>query len=170
MIRVRQHIPAFVDGATAKVAEAETQEELLAMPWIAGYAKDTEPVEREGTVTGWVDGVKTTVRVIHAAPEEQRFHQFSLSRPFGTTGAALLMVEHNGGAHHWVVGTVVEGLDQLRLPEWVEHPEARRRREAWNRGEDKGQRAVYRCAEHGVLFADCCLRPGTSDKPRRKRR
>jgi hypothetical protein len=166
LIRVRQHIPTFVDGATAKVAEAETQEELLAVPWIAAYAKDTEPVEREGTVTGWPDGVKTTVRVIHSAPEEQHFHQFSLSRPFGTTGAALLMVEHNGGARHWVVGTVIEGLDQLTLPEWVEHPDARRRREAWNRGETGAQRAMYRCAEHGVPYADCCL--GPNHKRRRR--
>jgi hypothetical protein len=160
MIRVRQHIPTFVDGATANVAEAETQEELLAVQWIARYAKDVEPVESEGTVTGWPNGVATTVRVIHAAPEEQRFHQFSLSDD-------LLMVEHNGGVHHWVVGRVIEGLDQLTLPPWIEHPEARKRREAWNRGEIKGQRAMYRCAEHGVLFADCCL--GPNHKRRRKR-
>jgi hypothetical protein len=159
MIRVRQHIPNFVEGATALIAEAETQDELLAVPWIAGYAHDVEPIEREGTVTGWPDGIETTVRVIHAAPTEMRFHQFSLSDD-------LLMVEKNGGVWHWVVGRVIEGLDQLTLPQWVEHPEARKRREAWNRGEVKGQRAMYRCAEHGVPFADCCL--GPNHKRRRK--
>jgi len=162
MIRVRQHIPNFVDGATAKVAEAETTADLLAVPWIASYAQDTEPVEHEGIVTGWPDGVETTVRVIHAAPDEMRFHQFSLSDD-------LLMVEHNGGTHHWVVGRVVEGLDQLTLPPWIEHPEARKRREAWNRGEYKQQRAMYRCAEHGVPFADCCLGPNHKRRRRTRR-
>lgn len=159
MIRVVQHIPTFVEGAEPKRAEAETQAELLAVPWIADYATDTEPLEYEGTVTGWPDGVETTVKVIHSAPEEQRFHQFSLS-------GDLLMVEHNEGVHHWVVGRVVEGLEQLTLPQWIEHPEARKRRHAWNRGDHQPQRAPYRCAEHGVPYADCCL--GPNHKRRRR--
>jgi hypothetical protein len=160
MIRVRQHIPNFVDGATAKLAEAETTADLLAVPWIAAYAHDVEPIEHEGTVTGWPDGVETTVKVIHSAPDAQRFHQFSLSDD-------LLMVEHNGGVRHWVVGRVIEGLDQLTLPPWIEHPEARKRREAWNRGQFTPERAMYRCAEHGVPYADCCL--GPNHKRRRRR-
>jgi len=150
VIRLVQHVPTFVETDTRQTAEAETQAELLAVPWVARYAADVESVEREGTVTGWLNGERREVRVIHTAPEAQTFHQFSLSDD-------CLMVEHNEGRHFWVVGHITEGLDRLTLPAWEEHPDARTRREAWNRGDTGPVVVPYRCAEHGVANADCCL-------------
>lgn len=151
MIRLVQHVPNYCEGFRPNVVEVATQAELLATPWVAAYAADVEPVEREGVVSEMLDGRWHNVRVIHPAPDAQRFHRFSLSERH-------LMVEHNDGIRHRVVGTITHGLDELTLPRWEEHPEARKRREAWNRGDTGPPPKPYRCAEHGTAWANCCLK------------
>ena len=153
MIHLSQHVPGYVnDGQGGFAVHAPTLEALLKLPEVAVYAEDTEPVERYGTVTAWVNGERREVRVIHDAPEERRFHRFSRSDD-------LLMVEHDGGDYYWVVGRI--SADDPReldaLPTWQETEAGRQRREAWNRGEI-GKQSSYRCAEHGVDRAACCLK------------
>jgi len=155
MIRLRQHVPAFVnDGEGGWTITAPTLADLLARPEVAVYAHDVEPVERHGWVTGWVNGMERRVEVIYPAPEARRFHQWSLA------DRDTLMVEHNGGDHFWVVGHL-SADDPAEfaavLPPWVETETARRRREAWNRGDRGPAPKRYRCAAHGVEGADCCL-------------
>ena len=153
MIRLIQHIPGYVDGVKGKRAEAATLEELLAVPWVADYARDTEPIEREGIVTGWVNGVKKTVRVIHDAPEERRFYRWSRADEH-------LMVEHNHGDYWWVVGTLQadDPRELAALPKWAPSAAGEEGIKRWNRG-DTGRQPSYRCAEHGVDRAECCLSP-----------
>lgn len=151
MLHLSQHVPAFVDGVKGRRAEAATVADLVAVPWVASYAADTEPVERVGTVTGWPNGVRTEVTVIHPAPEERRFYRWSKSDD-------CLMAEHNHGDHWAVVGRLsADDPHELDiLPKWEPSEEGNRRTAAWNRGEIGPQR-TYRCAEHGVDHADCCL-------------
>lgn len=153
MIRLRQHVPAFVnDGDGGWTLSAPDLARLLALPELATYARDVEPVERRGCVTGWVNGVAKTIDIIHPAPEAQRFHRWSIS---GNT----LMVEHNGGDRFWVVGylSADDPQELAALPVWHETETARLRREAWNRGDTGPAPEPYRCAEHGVAHALCCL-------------
>ncbi len=157
MIRLRQHVPMFVnDGEGGWTHHAPDLASLLALPDVQRYARDIEPIERRGTVTGWINGERKDVSVIFTAPDAQRFHQWSRSDNH-------LMVEHNGGDRFWVVGYLsADHPDELAaLPVWQETETARRRREAWNRGEHEPQPAMYRCAEHGVANASCCLRTET---------
>ncbi len=154
MIRLRQHVPAFVnDGEGGWSLSAPTLDELLSLPQVQSYAHDTEPIEREGTVTGWVNGDKKTVTIIHPAPEEERFYRFSLS------DRNTLMAEYNRGDRFWVIGYL--SADDPReftdhLPVWRETDTARIRRERWNQGIMEPQR-LYRCKKHGVEEALCCL-------------
>lgn len=153
MIRLRQHVPGFVnDGEGGWPLEAPDLATLLALPLVAVYARDVEPVEWEGDVIGWVNGIKKTVRVIQPAPDEQRFYRWSRS-------GNMLMVEHNQGDRFWVVGylTADDPSELAALPVWVETETARKRREAWNRGDLGPAPRPYRCAEHGVAHAECCL-------------
>ena len=152
-LHLRQHIPAFVnDGEGGWLVDAPDLASLLALPQVAIYAKDVEPVERRGKVTGWVNGVPKTVEVIHPAPEAQRFYRWSLSRD-------TMMVEHNNGDRFKVVGfiTADDPAALAALPAWQETETARLRREAWNRGDTGPVPPPYRCAEHGVAWATCCL-------------
>ncbi len=153
MVRLRQHVPGFVnDGQGGWTLTAPTLNAVLALPQVAVYANDVEPVERHGSVTGWPNGVETTVEVIHDAPEEQRFYRWSLA------DRNTLMVEHNHGDHFWVVGylSADDPSELAGLPAWVETETARLRRLAWNRGEMPKQKS-YRCAAHGIDRANCCL-------------
>ena len=159
MIRLRQHVPAFVnDGAGGWTLEALDLGALLALPQVAVYAADVEPVERDGMVSQVIDGVWKDVTIIHPAPEAQRFHQWSRSDN-------TLIVEHNGGDRFWVVGFLsTDDPSQLAsLPTWTETETAKRRREAWNRGDPRPSPKPWRCAEHGVAYAACCLK-SESDK------
>lgn len=152
-VYLSQHVPLFVnDGDGGWKLEAATLAKLLALPQVQVYAIDTEPVERLGKVTGWLkDGSKKTVTIIHPAPEERRFFRFSIS-------GNHLMVEHNHGDHFWVVGYIRSDnpSELAALPEWKETETAKLAREAWNRGEIEPQKH-YRCAEHNVEQAFCCL-------------
>lgn len=155
MIRLRQHVPGFVnDGDGGWTILAPDLATLFADPRVAVYARDVEPVERRGIVTGWVNGVRRDVVVIHPAPEARRFHRWSLS------GSDTLMVEHNNGDHFRVVGFLRadDPLEIAALQVWAETETARKRREAWNRGDTGPAPTLYRCAEHGVAHADCCLK------------
>jgi hypothetical protein len=161
MIRLRQHVPAFVnDGQGGWSVQAATLAELLALPQVASYARDTEPVERKGTVWGvGKAGDRVTLEIIHPAPEERRFHQWSRSEN-------RLMVEHNQGDYFWVVGTLStdDPRELADLPVWRETENARKSREAWNAGDVYNERnggkppKRWRCAEHGVEDAKCCLK------------
>lgn len=153
MIRLQQHVPGFVnDGDGGWRVEAPDLATLLALPQVAVYARDVEPVERRGVVSQCRDGAETRVEIIYPAPEAQRFHRWSRSDD-------TLMVEHNGGDRFWVVGFL--SADDPReldaLPTWEETDTARRRREAWNRGDTGPAPKPYRCAAHGVANATCCL-------------
>ncbi len=157
MVRLRQHVPAFVnDGEGGWTHEVPDLATLLALPDVAVYARETESVEHPGTVSGMVHGQWKTVAIIHPAPEARRFHQWSRAD-------ACLMVEHNNGDHFWVVGYLsADRPEELAaLPIWQETETARHRREAWNRGDTGPQPAPYRCAEHGVANAACCLGSAT---------
>ena len=155
MVKLHQHVPAFVnDGDGGWVIEAPTLKKLLTDPRVAVYASDVEPVERPGRVIGWVgpERRKVTVNVIYPAPEEQRFHQWSRS------DRDMLIVEHNHGDQFWVVGYLSgDAAEIASLPTWKETETARIRREAWNRGDAGPAPKPYRCAEHGVDDAQCCL-------------
>lgn len=154
MIHLRQHVPMFVnDGEGGWKIDAPDLAALLADARVAIYAKNVEPVEREGRVTGWLkDGTGRTITVIHPAPDAQVFHQWSIA------DRNTLMVEHNHGDHFWVVGYISadDPAELATLPEWKETETARLRREAWNRGVVPKQK-TYRCKEHGVEDALCCL-------------
>ena len=153
MVQLRQHVPMFVnDGEGGWTHVAPDLATLLALPDVQVYAKDTEPVEHRGVVVGWVNGQRKEVEVIHPAPEEKRFHRWSLADN-------TLMVEHNKGDYFWVVGYLsADRPEELAaLPVWQETETARKRREAWNRGDTGPARPTYRCAEHGIPHAECCL-------------
>ena len=154
MITLRQHVPGFVnDGEGGWTVQAATLTDLFALSEVAVYAEDVEPVERRGSVTGWVGGVAKTIDIIHPAPEAQRFYRFSLA------DRKTLMVEHNQGDRFWVVGylSADDPSELAALPPWVETETARHRREAWNRGDTGPVPRRYRCAAHGVEDAECCL-------------
>jgi len=161
MIRLRQHVPGFVnDGQGGWCVEAATLAELLALPQVASYATNTEAVERCGTVWGMgKHGEMVTINIIHPAPEARVFHQWSRSENH-------LMVEHNSGDYFWVVGYIqADNPSELaELPEWKETENARKRREAWNAGDLYNRRnggkppKRWRCAEHGVEDGKCCLK------------
>ena len=69
------------------------------------------------------------------------------------------MVEHNNGDWFWVVGYLQadDPAELEALPVRQETETARLRREAWNRGETGPAPKPYRCLEHGVDWAECCL-------------
>jgi hypothetical protein len=113
MIKLRQHIPAFVETDRAPlVIEAADTGALLAHPRIQSWAKD-DPYVRDG-----VHGV-------------HRFHQFSVA---DRRDSPALMAEYDEGDYFWVIGHITEGADALQLPDWRETETARIRREKWNRG------------------------------------
>jgi len=154
MIQLRQHVPAFVnDGDGGWTAEAASLADLLALPQVSRYAENTEAVEHTGQVTGLgKSGERVTIQVIHPAPEPRVFHRFSRSDD-------LLMVEHNGGDHFWVVGRLRADVpgELAALPEWRETETARIKRDAWNHGDTGPTPKRWRCAAHGVEDATCCF-------------
>ncbi len=89
MNRIRQYRPAFISGMENATVEFETVEQLLAIPFVAGF---TEPVE-------WP------------------FHRFSIS-PRQNGGRDVLMAEYDEGRHWWVVG-FIEQPGQVDLPQWA---------------------------------------------------
>jgi len=153
MIRLSQHVPMFVnDGDGGWTVSANSLPELFAIPEVAVYARDTEPVEWVGSVTGWLkDGTQKTVRVIHDAPDEKRFYRFSNSD-------GMLMAEHNHGDYWWVVGHLrADDPSELAdLPKWEPSERGKQKTAEWNAGKWPKQKS-YRCAEHGVDQAVCCL-------------
>ena len=90
-----QHVPTFVDGATPKIAEADTIEDLLSVPWVADYGKDNPFIDKHGN---------RGVRV---------FYRFSVDS-IGSTHA--LMVEHDEGRYWWVAGNITGYTGGL--PKW----------------------------------------------------
>jgi len=153
MIHLHQHIPSFVEGVEGRVADAARLAELFEVPWVKDYARDIEPIERRGKVTGWVDGKERTVDVIYRAPEEKRFYRWSRADDH-------LMAEHNNGDYYWVVGhiTADDPRELADLPPWVITPAGQKRIDEWNAGGwGKKQVPAYRCAEHGVWDVTCCL-------------
>ena len=94
MIILRQHIPAFCDGVEPKMATAATVEELLAVPWVAAYARDQ--------LVGTSDGKEPLMR---------KFYRFSMKD-------GLLMAEHSRGRYWWVVGRL-RSDEPIALPRWV---------------------------------------------------
>lgn len=108
MIRLREHIPTYCDGIAPRTVEADTQDALLATPWIARRAEG-EIVVRNGEV------------------RRRPFHRFSRSD-------SHLMAEYDEGRHWWVVGTIIDGLESLSLPTWTTHPDGERGVREWNRG------------------------------------
>lgn len=155
MITLQQHVPTFVnDGDGGWKVSAPDLATLLSNPKVAAYAHDTEPVERRGTVR-WIDEAHEwrSVEVIHPAPAARRFHQWSVA------DGNKLMVEFNGGDWLWVVGFLRpdEPVELASLPTWRETDAARQRRERWNRGDTGPAPKPYRCAEHGVDNAACCI-------------
>lgn len=67
---------------------------------------------------------------VHSWTRSPDFHRWSLSE-------FRLIAEVDGGDSQWVVG-YLDPAPVGELPEWVESPKARARRDAWNRGETKG--------------------------------
>jgi hypothetical protein len=133
MITLRQHMPGYVEGIDPKMAEAETIEELLAIPWVAAYA---EPMGGpwDTVAISWPDGPDRP-------PEENPVHFDAPVRPFFRWSIAekgtphqMLMVEHDGGDHFWVVGRLTSP-DPIPLPAWQITPAGQARVDRWNRGE-----------------------------------
>lgn len=110
MITARQHRPAFVDtDDPLQAATVPTLEALLAVPWIARFGQDDVVANAKGTY-------------------RRQFFRWSLAD--GDT----LMAEYEDGDHFWVVAFLTSD-DLIPLPAWHETETARRRRDAWNRGE-----------------------------------
>lgn len=111
MIRLRQHVPAFVDGATPKSAEAETIEALLTIPWVAKWAEDMGG-EWENTVISWPYGrdAEPVTRIEKHREPIRKFYRWSISD-------GRLLVEHDEGRHWWVVGHLTSDTP-VDLPRW----------------------------------------------------
>lgn len=108
MIRLAQHVPAFVDGVEPKTAMAKTIEDLLRVPWVAAYSRPD--VWQLGGVIA--------------------FHRWSIADP--DSPQPMLMAEHAGGDHWRVVG-YLEADEPVDLPTWDMSPDGRARVERWNR-------------------------------------
>jgi hypothetical protein len=118
MIRIRQHIPGFIEGATPKRAEAATIHELLAEPWLKSW-EDGDLIAKRDPATG-----ETAVSL-------RPFYRWSVARD----GHPMLMAELDEGRHWWVVGYLETDGEPIDLPEWQMHPDGKADVERWNRGE-----------------------------------
>jgi hypothetical protein len=96
--KIRQHVPNFVDIDRYKIRSKEfnTQEELLAIPWVASNTKD------EGFYRFSVD-----VSYTPALP--------ALGR--AATTRYYLMAERDNGLWWWVIG-YLDSLEGIDLPKW----------------------------------------------------
>mgnify|MGYP006263458053 CR=1 FL=1 len=92
-IKIKQHIPGFVDGMEPAHDVVVSLEALLALPYVGI----------------WTEGE------IEIPP----FHQFSIAKPEGLEdGAALLMAEMDKGREWYVVG-YLQSDEPINLPIWV---------------------------------------------------
>jgi len=129
-IIARQHIPNFVDTDTRNRAEVSSVEELLAVPWIASWAKSWPDHDITMNVTAWPDGVETHTQEQRPV-KAQTFHRWSIADPHNDP---TLMAEFDNGDRFWVVA-YLRSDEPIPLPEWHETENARLHRERWNRGE-----------------------------------
>jgi hypothetical protein len=112
-IRVRQHIPGFVDTHPPYSTEVDSLAALLAIPWIASWAHD-DLVAKDGHVS------------------VRPFYRWSVADR--GTSRQTLMAEFENGDHFWVVA-FLDSDQPIDLPDWTENDTARVRRERWNRGD-----------------------------------
>jgi len=91
-MKIRQHIPHFVDTNNKQNVEFKTLEELINIPWVKDWSL------------------------------EKKFSRFSIDIDNDNKSkipSAMLMAEFNNGKIWWVVGRISNLEPTLNLPKWI---------------------------------------------------